>query len=167
MITAQIDRPIKIRSLQSRKTTYNGYFNKDGSQTKLTKSHFPNVFNSVTDFDVRLIDTEIVETVENYFTKDNLYNSDYCYLQSFDFELYEYYLRKNKQSRFKTELDFSRYKDTLMKSIRNSTEQSPVLLKGTNNKHWLIMGYGKLLTFKLFGIKPIVKIIRINTEIKL
>lgn len=98
-----------------------------------------------------------VEYTDNYFTKDNLLNSNYNDLNFHDFEFY-YYLSK-----------LSGYSDSgrgmLKLLLKDGTIEAPVLVKGKNNIYYQLFGNLQMMAYKVLGIFPIVKEIPIEAKI--
>ena len=102
--------------------------------------------------------TVAVEYPENYFTKENLLNSNYNDLKSRDFEKY-YYLSEL--------LGFKDSGRDMLKRILNSTDdvETPILVKGRNEMFWQLSGNLEMVAFRVLGISPIIREIYINAII--
>ncbi len=102
--------------------------------------------------------TEATEYPENFFTKENLLNSNYNDLKSRDFEKY-FYLSEL--------LGFKDSGRDMLKRILNSTEdiESPILIKGRNEVFWQLSGNLEMVAFRVLGISPIIREIYIDAKI--
>jgi hypothetical protein len=107
----------------------------------------------------KIKDSVGIEYPENFFTKKNLFNSNYNDLSFRDFEKY-FYLS-----------ELSGYGDSgreMLKQILNDGEkviESPVLIKGTNEIYWQLIGNLQMMAYKVLGIFPVVREIPINANI--
>ena len=100
-----------------------------------------------------------IEYPENYFTRTNLFNSNYHDVSFHDFEKY-FYLS-----------ELSGFKDSgreMLKSLLNDSDntfESPILVKGKNKIYWQLNGNLQMMAYKVLGIFPVVKEISINANI--
>lgn len=102
--------------------------------------------------------TEAIEYPTNYFTKENLFNSNYNDLVTRDFEKY-FYLSEL--------LGFKDSGKDMLKRILNDNGkiETPILIKGRNEIYYQLSGNLEMIAFKVLGLFPIVRVIRIDAII--
>ena len=100
-----------------------------------------------------------IEYPDNYFTRINLFNSNYNDLSFHDFEKY-FYLS-----------ELSGYTDSgrdMLKRIMDDGEnaiETPILIKGANDIYWQLIGNLEMMAYKVLGIFPVIREIPINENI--
>lgn len=124
----------------------------------LASHKIPNDSEMISYISKQMKNTVGIEYPENYFTKNNLLNSNYNDLIFRDLEKY-FYLS-----------EMSGYKDSgrdMLKSMLtdNREVETPILIKGKNEIYWQLSGNLQMMAFKVLGIFPLVREIPINANI--
>jgi hypothetical protein len=138
----------------------NSNFNIKYNQAIMDSTNHCSVFKTTKYLSQRIRNSETSEYQENFFNKQNLLNSNYNDLKVRDFEKY-YYLCD-------TFGYINHGKDTL-KQILNDEEslETPILIRGKNDIFWQLIGNIEMMAFKVLGISPLVREIKIKANIEI
>ena len=105
----------------------------------------------------RVQSTVETEYSESYFN-GNLDNSNYDQLELGEFHKLLDFLEEETASKFEMMRG-------LINEILRADHTIPVLLKGTNDRYYLVSGNEYMMAYKVLGIAPIVKVVKISKAI--
>ena len=122
----------------------------------LKSTCFGNMFKDLKHFQKMIAEAEIVEYTSNHFNKTNLHNANYNNLQQNDYEKFFYLCGL---------INPQRTTGHILSSVVHGATELPVILKGTNNVYHLLNGNIEFLAYKVLGLFPLVREVKLDVDV--
>lgn len=122
----------------------------------IKKEYLINNFIFKEEFKKRKENAKVKEYPHNYFSKRNLFNSNYNDIEYHDFEKFFYFCHQ---------FGLNGSSNQVLRDITNGNSTLPILLEGDNKKYWLVSGNVEMLAYKVIGSFPLVKVVDVDFSI--